>query len=90
MSSYYCPYCNPRYQFKQEKFDGVLICSQCGEPLVKIPLIKPIRVLALITASAFLIPLLLMLASLFNEPNQKKPSRDLDSMAMCLPTLIAK
>ena len=40
MTDYYCPYCNPKYQFQKRSTNGSLICGLCGDPLLKKPLIK--------------------------------------------------
>ena len=77
MSRYYCPFCSSRYQFFQTRSDGVLICGQCGEPLMKKPLINLRQIFGLFTAIIFLAPLLLMIYSgikdFTNEKNQSYP-----------------
>ena len=40
MSRYYCPFCSSRYQMHETRTDGVLICKQCGDPLMKRPLLN--------------------------------------------------
>jgi len=40
MVRYYCPYCNPKYQFQKQSSKGNLICGLCGEDLVKKPFIR--------------------------------------------------
>tara|TARA_Y100001968_G_scaffold133151_1_gene121477 strand:- start:68 stop:328 length:261 start_codon:yes stop_codon:yes gene_type:complete len=61
MSRYYCPFCSSSYQIYQTKSDGLLICGQCGEPLMKRPLINLRQIFGLLAASAFLAPLLIMI-----------------------------
>ena len=75
MTRYYCPYCHPRYQFHKKRNDGVLICGQCGDPLLKIPLIKPTQIFALIAAAAFISPFIAIALGLFQEQNQPKQQK---------------
>ena len=58
MARYYCPYCNPKYQFQKQSSKGNLICGLCGEDLVKKPLIRLNQIIALIAASSLLLPLI--------------------------------
>ena len=41
--------------------DDVLICSQCGDPLIKKPLLDSKRIVGVVVASAFLAPLIIMI-----------------------------
>ena len=76
MSRYYCPFCSPGYQFHQIRTDGVLICGQCGDPLIKKPLISLRQILGLLATSAFLIPFLLMLIIIIKDFTKYKiPSK---------------
>jgi len=61
MIKYYCPYCNPNYQFTKESKNGNLICGFCGEDLIKIPFIKVNQIVAFISAGLLLFPLLFSL-----------------------------
>ncbi len=47
-----------------------MICGQCGDPLVKIPLVKPTQIFALIAAFAFITPFFLMLFGYFKDLNR--------------------
>ena len=58
MVRYYCPYCNPKYQFQKQSSKGILICGLCGEDLVKKPFIRLNQIIALIAASSLLLPLI--------------------------------
>ena len=58
MVRYYCPYCNPKYQFQKQSLKGNLICGLCGEDLVKKPYIKVNQIIALVAASSLLLPLI--------------------------------
>ena len=76
MSRYYCPFCSSCYQFHQIRTDGVLICGQCGDPLIKKPLISLRQILGLLACSAFLLPLLLMIIFIIKDfSNYKMPSK---------------
>ena len=74
MVRYYCPYCNPKYQFKKQSPKGILICGLCGENLVKKPLIKLNQIIALIAATSLLLPLIYTFIFLIkikiNTPNK--------------------
>ena len=58
MKNYYCPYCNPKYQFHKKSTTGELICGLCGDPLVKKPYIKINQIVAIITSLSLLLPLI--------------------------------
>ncbi len=52
-----------------------MICGQCGDPLIKKPLINSRQIFSLIAALAFLAPLLLMIVVVINDiTNQKLPN----------------
>ena len=69
MAKYYCPYCPKQYQFHRQRSDGVMVCGQCGDELIKKPLIRPMQIIGLIAVSAFLSPLLLMVSNVIQiEP----------------------
>ena len=71
MVRYYCPYCNPKFQFQKQSQKGVLICGLCGEELIKKPLIRLNQIIACITAALFLLPL--VYTFIFLIKNQIKP-----------------
>ena len=79
MSRYYCPFCSSRYQFHKTRSDGVLICGQCGDPLIKKSLLNSRRIIGVVVALAFLVPLLIMLIFVIDNftkeklPNNSKP-----------------
>ena len=58
MVKYYCPYCNPKYQFQKQTSKGILICGLCGEDLVKKPYIRLNQIIALVAASSLFLPLI--------------------------------
>ena len=73
MVKYYCPYCNPKYQFQKQTSKGTLICGLCGEDLVKKPLIRLNQIIALVAASSLLLPLIYTFVFLFK--NQINPPK---------------
>ena len=74
MIQYYCPYCNPKYQFQKQTSKGTLICSLCGEDLVKKPFISLKQIIALVAASSLLLPLIytfvFLIKNQINPPNK--------------------
>ena len=58
MKNYYCPYCNPKYQFHKKSTTGEFICGLCGDPLVKKPSIKINQIVAIIASLSLLLPLI--------------------------------
>ena len=56
MERYYCPYCNPKYQFSREYY-GKLVCGLCGEDLIKKPIIQFKQIIALLLVFSFSLPL---------------------------------
>ena len=80
MDRYYCPYCNPKYQFQKKSRKGTLICGLCGEDLIKKPFIKLNQIIALVAASSFLLPLIYTFIFLFknqiNPPNKNYQAND--------------
>ena len=74
MVRYYCPYCNPKYQFQKQSSKGNLICGLCGEDLVKKPYIRFNQIIALVAASSLLLPLIytfiFLIKNQLNPPNK--------------------
>jgi len=74
MVEYYCPYCNPKYQFQKQSPKGTLICGLCGEDLVKKPTIRLNQIIALVAASSLLLPLIytfiILIKNQINSPNK--------------------
>ncbi len=75
MVRYHCPYCSPRYQIHQQRSDGVKVCGHCGDPLVMVSAIRPTQVAGLLTAAAFIVPLIVMLLSLHPDKQRPEPNR---------------
>ena len=57
MNKYYCPYCNPKYQFPLDNY-GELVCGLCGEYLIKKPIIQIKQLIALLLVFSFSFPLI--------------------------------
>ena len=75
MKNYYCPYCNPKYQFHKKATTGELICGLCGDPLVKKPFIKINQIVAIIVFLSLLLPLIYVFIYLIKK-QINPPSRD--------------
>ena len=88
MSRYHCPYCSPRYQIHTQRMDGVMVCGQCGDPLVKVPLIRPTQIFALVAAAAFIAPLIAMAIAFLQDQNQPDSKRV--SLPMAVITSLVK
>ena len=73
MKNYYCPYCNPKYQFHKESETGKLICGLCGDPLVKKKFIKLNQIVAIFAALSLVLPLIYTFIILIR--NQVNPPR---------------
>ena len=73
MSKFYCPYCPEKYQIHKQRKDGVMICGQCGDLLLKSKTISPKRATALLVVIALSTPLILIITSFIqselNEPD---------------------
>tara|TARA_Y100001968_G_C19025840_1_gene557380 strand:- start:60 stop:371 length:312 start_codon:yes stop_codon:yes gene_type:complete len=75
MAKYHCPFCSPRYQIHKKRSDGVMICGQCGDPLIKISLIKPTQIFAILAATAFVAPLVLTAFAFIQDLNRSQPRK---------------
>ena len=72
MDKYYCPYCNPKYQFPKDNY-GKLVCGLCGEDLIKKPIIQLKQLIALILVCSFFFPLVFMIfSSIINTGKDQK------------------
>ena len=80
MSRYYCPFCSSRYQFHMTRSDGVLICGQCGDPLIKKPLLNSRRIIGAVAAAAFLTPLLIMIIFVINDFTEARLPNNSESL----------
>ena len=73
MNNYYCPYCNPKYQFQKKSTSGELICGLCGDPLIKKSFIKINQIIAIIASLSLVLPLIYTFIILIK--NQANPPR---------------
>ena len=72
MNKYYCPYCNPKYQFPLENY-GKLVCGLCGEDLIKKPIIQIKQLISLLLVFSFSFPLFfIILSSIINTDRDQK------------------
>ena len=71
MNNYYCPYCNPKYQFHKNSTSGEILCGICGDPLVKKPFIKINQIISILASFTLVLPLIYSLIILFR--NQINP-----------------
>ena len=72
MDKYYCPYCNPKYQFPIENF-GKWECGLCGEELIKKPIIPFKQLIALLMVFSFSFPLIFIIfSSIINTDKDQK------------------
>ena len=58
MKNYYCPYCDPKYQFHKKSTSGELICGLCGDPLIKKTYIKINQIIAIVASFSLFLPLI--------------------------------
>ncbi len=49
-----------------------MICSKCGDELIKVPLIKMTQVVGFLGTLAFIVPMLLMIVSLVRSLNNHR------------------
>ena len=74
MNNYYCPYCNPKYQFHKKSTSGELICGLCGDPLVKKKWIKMNQIIAIIASLSLVLPLIytfiILIKNQINPPSR--------------------
>ncbi len=80
MSRYFCPFCSSRYQFHKTRSDGVLICGQCGDILMKKPIVSSKRIFGILGASAFLVPLFIMIIFVIKDFTNERNPRNSESL----------
>ena len=73
MKNYYCPYCNPKYQFHKKSKNGELICGLCGEPLLNKPFIKINQIVAIVASLSLILPFIY--SFIFIIKNQISPPK---------------
>ena len=72
MIIYYCPFCSLTYQFHKTNSESLLICAQCGDTLIKKPLINSRKTIGIFTALVFLSPLIIMMSFIIKEFGKDK------------------
>ena len=72
MIIYYCPFCSITYQFNKTNSERLLICTQCGDTLIKKPLINSRKTIGIFTALVFLSPLIIMMSFIIKEFGKDK------------------
>ena len=82
MIRYYCPFCSSRYQFHKIRSDGVFICGQCGDPLVKKPFLNSRQIIGIVAASSFLAPLIIMLIFVIEDFTKEKLPENSESFVL--------
>ena len=76
MGNYYCPYCRRSFQVNNKRTQVSVNCEFCGEKLQRVSFFKPVKLIGLLAAIAFISPLILMIASslqeeIYNSPSEK-------------------
>ena len=84
MARYNCPYCSPCHQIHKQRSDGVMICGHCGDPLVKVQAIRPTQIMALVAASAFIAPLIIMVVTYLRNLNHPQPQKFMQAIIVLL------
>tara|TARA_Y100001968_G_C19151142_1_gene616236 strand:- start:356 stop:619 length:264 start_codon:yes stop_codon:yes gene_type:complete len=84
MSRYYCPFCSSLYQLHKTRSDGVLICGQCGDPLIKKSFINSRQIFGLFAATAFLAPLVIMIIFVVKDFTKEKLPKNTESYVILL------
>ena len=73
MIKYYCPYCNSKYQFQSISNTGKLLCSLCGEEMIKKSFINIKQIISLTIVITFVLPLIYtFVLSIINKKDFKK------------------
>jgi len=67
MNNYYCPFCNPKYQFQKSTPSGELICGSCGEILLKKPIINITKIVSLLAVITLILPIIFTLIFLIKN-----------------------
>ena len=83
MNNYYCPYCNPKYQFHKNSTSGEILCGICGDPLVKKPFIKINQIISILVSCTLVLPLIYSLIILFRNkinPPMRNYQANVDSI----------
>ncbi len=67
MNKYYCPFCDPQKLKVYKTSEENIKCIACGDSLTKLKLIDLKKAVGLITIISFIVPLILLIISSFEE-----------------------
>ncbi len=73
MTRYFCPYCLPSQQTYKMRDDGVMICGECGDPLVEFNRVDFKRIFSLIVVGVFLAPLIVLVFAFIQDHKRYLP-----------------
>tara|TARA_Y100000589_G_scaffold63550_1_gene54836 strand:+ start:7868 stop:8131 length:264 start_codon:yes stop_codon:yes gene_type:complete len=69
MSNYFCPYCNPKYQFFEKNSEGRIVCGLCGEYITQKRFITFKQIIALVVIFSFTFPFIYILFNSLKKIN---------------------
>ena len=72
MDKYYCPYCNPKFQFNRLDLKGNQFCGLCGEYLIKKSKYGIKQIVSLIIVFAFIVPIVYLFVIVINSQRKEK------------------
>ncbi len=78
MAKYKCPFCSNGYELHDLAPGTEIACMNCGEDLIKVPVVKATQIIALIAVTAFITPLLALVVSFLQSESFFKPMPDHD------------
>ena len=84
MSLYFCPFCSSRYKFHITRSDGILICGHCRDPLIKKSLINSRRIFGIVTATTFLVPLIIMIIFIIKDFTKEKQKNFYETVVLSI------
>ncbi len=78
-TNYYCRFCSLNYQIDKEVNKNDLVCSRCGDPLIKERILKPIQIIAALITAVFISPVVIMVIIFIEEVNRDLPLKNNDN-----------
>ncbi len=90
MNRYHCPFCIPNQQSFKLRSDGVMICANCGDPVIKDYFFKPRRLVSIITILAFIAPWLIIILVFLKSSNKPQQKNLPDNLALLIEPQIIK
>ena len=76
MVRYHCPFCSSKYQLHIENDKGKMICGHCGDDLIEVPILGPVKFFSIIIILAFLTPSFATLFLLLKPQNKHERRED--------------